>query len=78
MDKMDLAMYEAFEKLLHEDGHLVKTDIFAFRLGWRECQAAQQSVEPTVEACPPDRHVYYTVFLSYLFCPYCGERLHSG
>lgn len=47
MDKMDLAMYEAFEKLLHEDGHLVKTDIFAFRLGWRECQAAQQSMHLT-------------------------------
>ena len=41
-------------------------------------QAAQQSVQPTVEACPPDRHVYYTAFLSYIYCPYCGERLHSG
>jgi DNA-directed RNA polymerase subunit RPC12/RpoP len=40
--------------------------------------AAQQSVRPTVEACPPDRHVYYTLMLSYIFCPYCGERLHSG
>jgi len=29
------------------------------------------------EACPADRHVYYTAFLSYLFCPYCGERLLS-
>jgi hypothetical protein len=29
------------------------------------------------EACPADRHDYYTAFLSYLFCPYCGERLHS-
>jgi len=47
MDKMGLAMYEAFEKLLREDGHLVRTDIFAFRLGWRECQAAQQSVQLT-------------------------------
>jgi len=41
-------------------------------------EAVEQSVQPTDEACPPDRHVYYTAFLSYIFCPYCGERLHSG
>ena len=41
-------------------------------------QAVEQSVQPTVEACPEDRHDYYTALLSYLFCPYCGERLHSG
>lgn len=40
--------------------------------------AAIQSVQAAVEACSPDRHVYYTAFLSYVFCPYCGERIHSG
>lgn len=29
------------------------------------------------EACPANRHDYYTAFLSYLYCPYCGKRLHS-
>ncbi len=29
----------------------------------------------TTEACPPDRHTYYTAFLTYQHCPYCGERL---
>ncbi len=48
MNKKDLAMYDAFQRLLHEDGHLKRTDIFAFRLGWLECQAAQQSVQLTV------------------------------
>ena len=38
----------------------------------------QMNISPWVEVCPPDRHVYYTAFLSYLFCPYCGERLYSG
>ena len=47
MDKMDIAMYDAFQKLLREDGHLKQTDIFAFRLGWRECQAAQQNMHWT-------------------------------
>lgn len=39
--------------------------------------AAEHSVQRTVEACPDDRHMYYTAFLNYEFCPYCGQRLHS-
>ena len=52
MNKKDLAMYDAFQRLLHEDGHLKRTDIFAFRLGWLECQAAQQSVQLTGGTLP--------------------------
>lgn len=29
------------------------------------------------EACPEDRHTYYTAFLNYEYCPYCATRLHS-
>lgn len=47
MNENYIAMYNAFQKLLREDGHLKQADIFAFRLGWRECEAAQQSVQPT-------------------------------
>lgn len=41
-------------------------------------EAAEHSVQRTVEACP----VSHQSFLdddenTYLFCPYCGERLHS-
>ena len=41
-------------------------------------KSAKQSVQRTVEACP----VSHQSFLdddenTYLFCPYCGERLHS-
>src|SRR5574338_999661 len=41
-------------------------------------QDAQQCVQRTVEACPVS-HASYTEDDSntYLFCPYCGERLHS-
>lgn len=44
-------------------------------IAWRN--AAEHSVQRTVEACPDDRHMYYTAFLNYEFCPYCGQRLHS-
>ena len=27
------------------------------------------------DSCPDNRHDYYTAFLNYLFCPYCGEKL---
>lgn len=47
MNESDMAMYDAFQKLLREDGHLKQSDIFAFRLGWRECRAAQQSMHLT-------------------------------
>lgn len=40
-------------------------------------EAVEHSVQRTVEACPDDRHMYYTAFLNYEFCPYCGQRLHS-
>ena len=29
------------------------------------------------EACPAGRHEYYELLLSYIFCPYCGQRLRS-
>ncbi len=44
---MDKKMYDVWQKLLSEDGHLKGTDFFAFRLGWLECKASQQSVQPT-------------------------------
>jgi len=28
-----------------------------------------------IDSCPDNRHDYYTAFLNYLFCPYCGEKL---
>ena len=28
-----------------------------------------------IDPCPDNRHDYYTAFLNYLFCPYCGEKL---
>ena len=33
------------------------------------------NISPWVEVCPPDRHVYYTAFLSYLFCPIFFVRI---
>ena len=29
------------------------------------------------QACLPERHQYYILFLAYKFCPYCSERLLS-
>jgi len=43
----------------------------------RVAEQRNEAVESIREACPADRHDYYTAFLSYLYCPYCGERLHS-
>ena len=43
----------------------------------RVAEQRDEAVESIREACPADRHDYYTAFLSYLYCPYCGERLHS-
>lgn len=45
MTNMDKEMYDTWQRLLREDGHLRGTDFFAFRLGWLECKAAQQSVQ---------------------------------
>lgn len=42
MANFDKEMYDTWQRLLREDGHLRGTDFFAFRLGWLECKAAQQ------------------------------------
>ena len=52
MANMDKKMYDTWQRLLREDGHLRGTDFFAFRLGWLECKAAQQSVQLTGGTLP--------------------------
>lgn len=54
-----------------------KISIMASELA-QEIRAVEHRAQPTVEACAEDRHDYYTALLSYIFCPYCGEWLHSG
>ena len=35
------------------------------------------ATDDTTKSCPDSWHEYYKLFLSYQFCPYCGERIFS-
>ena len=49
---------------------------------WPESQDSRRrttvgATDDTTKSCPDNRHEYYTMFLSYQFCPYCGKRIFS-
>lgn len=40
-------------------------------------ESVEAFAQPPAGPCPDERHMYYSGFLDYSFCPYCGQRVRG-